>query len=78
MVRAWLGKAPVIVYPGCTSVTRGWLADAAIGRRWMVIRLTIRRSLCADPAWKKRTPAEQVTGLTVCYARKTWPLSGMP
>jgi transposase len=53
------------------------LADAAIGGRRVVIRLTVRRLFCADPACKKRTFAEQVPGLTARHARKTPPLRGM-
>jgi transposase len=53
------------------------LADAAIGGRRVVIRLTVRRFFCACADCKNRTFAEQVPGLTVRYARKTPPLAGM-
>jgi transposase len=47
------------------------LADMAIGGRRVVIRLTVRRLFCADPACERRTFAEQIPGLTVRYGRKT-------
>lgn len=53
------------------------LADAAIGGRRVVIRLTVRRFFCACAGCKRRTFAEQVPGLTVRYARKTPPLRGV-
>ena len=53
------------------------LADAAIGGRRVVIRLTVRRFFCACAGCKRRTFAEQVPGLTVRYGRKTPLLGGM-
>jgi transposase len=53
------------------------LADASIGGRRVVIRLTARRFFCACAACKRRTFAEQVPGLTARYARKTPPLDGV-
>ena len=52
------------------------LADAAIGGRRVVIRLTVRRFFCACAACKRKTFAEQVPGLTARYARKTPLLAG--
>jgi transposase len=52
------------------------LADAAIGGRRVVIRLTVRRFFCACGSCKRRTFAEQVPGLTVRYGRKTALLAG--
>jgi Transposase/zinc-finger of transposase IS204/IS1001/IS1096/IS1165 len=77
-------RAGAAACPACGSVSgrvhsryARRLADAAIGGRRVVIRLTVRRLFCADPACKKRTFAEQVPGLTARYARKTPPLRGM-
>ena len=53
------------------------LADAAIGGRPVVIRLTVRRFFCAAPGCPVTTFAEQVEGLTVRYARRTPPLAAM-
>jgi transposase len=53
------------------------LADAAVGGRPVVIRLTVRRFFCACAACKRRTFAEQVPGLTIRYARKTPLLAGL-
>jgi transposase len=53
------------------------LADAGIGGRRVVIRLTARRFFCAAPGCKRTTFAEQVDGLTSRYARRTPPLAGM-
>jgi transposase len=53
------------------------LADAGIGGRRVVIRLTARRFFCAAPGCKRTTFAEQVDGLTLRYARRTPPLAGM-
>jgi hypothetical protein len=52
------------------------LADAAIGGRRVMIRLTVRRFFCACAACKRKTFAEQVPGLTARYARKTPLLAG--
>ena len=53
------------------------LADAAIGGRRVVIRLTVRRFFCPFPDCKRRTFAGQVPGLTARYGRKTAPLAGV-
>ena len=53
------------------------LADAAIGGRPVVIRLTVRRFFCPAPDCPVITFAEQVQGLTVRYARRTPPLAEM-
>jgi hypothetical protein len=53
------------------------LADAAIGGRPVVIRLTVRRFFCAAPDCPVITFAEQVDGLTVRYARRTPALAAM-
>jgi transposase len=47
------------------------LADAAIGGRRVMIRLTVRRFFCACAGRPHKTFAEQVAGLTVRYGRKT-------
>ena len=51
------------------------LADAAIGGRPVLIRLTVRRFFCPAPDCPVITFAEQVEGLTVRYARRTPPTS---
>ena len=51
------------------------LADAAVGGRRVVIRLTVRRFFCPAPGCNRRTFAEQVPGLTTRYARRTPPLA---
>ena len=53
------------------------LADAAIGGRPVVIRLTVRRFFCAAPDCPVTTFAEQVEGLSARYARRTPPLAAM-
>jgi transposase len=53
------------------------LADAAVGGRRVVIRLTVRRFSCPVPGCKRKTFAEQVPGLTSRYARKTPLLASM-
>ena len=53
------------------------LADAAIGGRPVLIRLTVRRFFCPAPDCPVITFAEQVEGLTVRYARRTPPLAQM-
>jgi transposase len=53
------------------------LADAAIGGRPVLIRLTVRRFFCPAPECPVTTFAEQVEGLTVRYARRTPPLAAM-
>jgi len=47
------------------------LADVALGRRRMVIVLSVRRLFCDEQTCRRRTFAEQVPGLTVRYARRT-------
>jgi transposase len=51
------------------------LADAPVGGRRVMIRLTVRRFFCQAPGCKRRTFAEQVEGLTTRYARRTPPLA---
>src|SRR5207245_49325 len=53
------------------------LADAAIGGRRVLIRLTVRRFFCGNPDCPVTTFAEQVEGLTSRYARRTPPLAAM-
>ena len=53
------------------------LADAAIGGRTVLIRLTVRRFFCAAPDCPLTTFAEQVDGLTSRYARRTPALAVM-
>jgi transposase len=53
------------------------LADAAVGGRQVEIRLAVRRFACRAPGCAQRIFSEQVSGLTVRYARKTPPLTGM-
>ena len=76
--RARAGEAAC---PGCETASSRVhsrygrrLADAAIGGRRVMIRLTVRRFFCEAPDCKKRTFAEQVEGLTTRYARRTPPL----
>ena len=64
LARARPGSAPC---PACGTVSARVhsryarrLADAAVGGRRTVIRLTIRRFFCACAACKRRTFAEQV------------------
>jgi transposase len=47
------------------------LADAAVAGRAAVVRLTVRRFFCSHPAYSVATFAEQVSGLTSPYARRT-------
>ena len=47
------------------------LADAAIGGRPVVIRLTVRRMFCRTASCQARTFVEQVDGLTAPHARRT-------
>ena len=53
------------------------LADAVIGGRRVVIRVAVRRFYCAAPDCPATTFAEQVTGLTSRYARRSPPLAAM-
>ena len=64
--------------PGCSRFSgrvhsryQRRLADAAIGGRPVLIRLTVRRFFCPAPDCPVITFAEQVEGLTVRYARRT-------
>jgi transposase len=77
-------KADAAPCPACGSVPGRVhsrygrrLADAAMGGRRVVIRLTARRFFCAFPGCTHRTFAEQVPGLTVRYGRKTALLARM-
>ena len=77
-------KAGEAACPGCGTVSgrvhsryARRLADAAVGGRRVVIRLTVRRFFCACAACESRTFAEQVPGLTARYARKTPLLAGV-
>ncbi|MGW2557388.1 ISL3 family transposase [Streptomyces sp. NPDC001635] len=47
------------------------VADEAVGGRSVVIDLSVRRLYCENPACEKITFAEQVTGLTRRYQRRT-------
>jgi transposase len=53
------------------------LADAAVAGRRVEIRLRVRRFFCDGQGCRVRTFAEQVTGLTARYARRTVLLRGM-
>ncbi len=79
--RARAGQAPC---PACGRLSvrvhsryQRRLADAAIGGRPVLIRLTVRRFFCPAPECPVITFAEQVEGLTVRYARRTPPLAEM-
>jgi transposase len=81
LVRA---KTDAVACPACGSVSGRVhsrygrrLADAAIGGRRVVIRLTARRFFCAFPGCAHKTFAEQVPGLTVRYGRTTALLARM-
>ena len=64
--------------PGCGTES-DWVhsryvrhvADEAVGGRAVVIDLSVRRLYCENPGCAKNTFAEQVTGLTVRYQRRT-------
>jgi transposase len=69
---------PSAACPGCGQVSRRvhsryerWLLDTAIGGCEVVICLVVRRFLCLSPECAKVTFAEQVSGLTSRYARRT-------
>jgi transposase len=47
------------------------VADTALGGRRVVLRLRVRRFFCDNPTCPARTFAEQVTGLTSPYARRS-------
>jgi hypothetical protein len=75
-------RAPEAACPKCGTVSgrvhsryARTLADAAIGGRPVAIVLAVRRFFCEAPGCPGRTFAEQVSGLTTRYARKT-PLLG--
>ena len=53
------------------------VADGPAGGRPVVIRLTVRRFLCRNPACGSVTFAEQVDGLTGRYLRRSLPLLGL-
>ena len=53
------------------------VADGPAGGRPVVIRLTVRRFLCRNPACQSVTFAEQVDGLTGQYLRRSLPLLGL-
>jgi transposase len=53
------------------------VADGPAGGRPVVIRLTVRRFLCRNPACRSVTFAEQVDGLTGRYLRRSLPLRGL-
>lgn len=53
------------------------VADAAVSGRRVVIRLRVRRFFCAETACPARTFAEQITGLTQPYGRRTELLRSM-
>ena len=64
--------------PGCGMVSRRVhgryerrLLDTAIAGREVSIRLEVRPFLCLSPECPKATFAEQVSGLTSRYARRT-------
>jgi hypothetical protein len=68
LARAKVGEAAC---PACGTVSDRMhsryarrLADAAIGGRRVVIRLSVRRFFCASAGCQRRTFAEQVPGLT--------------
>lgn len=47
------------------------LADVAVGGRPVLIGLSVRRLFCDSPGCGRRTFAEQVTGLTARYQRRS-------
>jgi transposase len=53
------------------------LADAAVAGRPVELRLRVRRFFCDNEGCEVRTFAEQVTGLTVRYTRRTVLVRGM-
>ena len=53
------------------------LADAAVAGQRVELRLRVRRFFCDSEGCGVRTFAEQVTGLTVRYARRTVLVRGM-
>jgi transposase len=64
--------------PGCGALSdrvhsryERRLVDTAVAGRKVVICLTARRFFCKDPGCGKATFAEQVSGLTSRYARRT-------
>jgi transposase len=72
------GRASAVACPQCgrasTRVHSRYqrrLADAAVGGRQVVIRLAARRFFCDHTDCRVRTFAEQITGLTTRYARRS-------
>jgi transposase len=72
------------VCPGCGVVS--WrvhsryerrLSDTAVAGQEVVIRLSVRRFFCLDASCEKTTFAEQVTGLTSRYGRRSAGLTGV-
>ena len=53
------------------------LSDTAIAGREALIHLQVRRFFCGNGACRKKTFAEQVSGLTVRYGRRTVGLAGV-
>lgn len=76
-IQARTSPGPVAC-PGCGTVSERVhsryerrLSDTASAGREVLIRLTVRRLFCDNPDCAKATFAEQVSGLTVRYARRT-------
>jgi zinc-finger of transposase IS204/IS1001/IS1096/IS1165 len=67
----WTGSARV------HSPYRRRLSDAALAGRPMILRLRVRRFFCDNIGCAACTFAEQVTGLTVKWARRTTLLAGV-
>lgn len=70
--------------PGCGRVSgrvhsryERRVADASVAGRRVVIRLRVRRFFCAEAACPAKTFAEQVSGLTQPYGRRTMLLRNM-
>jgi hypothetical protein len=61
--------------PQLAAVRVEKVADEPVGGRAVVIDLSVRRLYCENPECPKTTFAEQVTGLTVRYHRRTRPCS---
>ncbi|MEV4281543.1 transposase family protein [Actinoplanes xinjiangensis] len=53
------------------------LTDVALGGRKVLIRVRVRRFICASAACPARTFVEQISGLTSRYARRSPPLRTM-
>jgi hypothetical protein len=76
-------RCPQAACPGCGAVSRRVhsryerrLSDTAAGGQEVVICLTVRRFFCLEPSCKKTTFAEQVSGLTIRYGRRSASLTG--